>query len=201
MPPRSESLFSRSNVKREPSPSHELTIQQVDVITRLQVEERLRVLENVKRLTQQCIEELMAVKGTLPNLDAIRQRTEETKPVAEPQSIFAGETSLLPVGPLEQGSSTSIPVLKALGPLLADVKPVVEPGVVLAAETPLAEPALSTPSNSNLTEVVPLSLSVTEESTEVPVPVKQEDVPTLLGPAEGTEEVPRVQGDTAESVH
>ena len=187
-PLRPDTLFLRGNIKREPSPSQELSAQQLDVITRLQVEERLRVLENVKRMTQQCIDELLAVRGSIPSLEAVRPHAQESKLVVEPQSIFITETSPPSAPPLEQAPSAHTPALKSIGSMLTSATPILEPEVVLAAGAAAVGSALSTPSPSTLMAIDPLSFSVTEESTETVIVTKQEEVPATLGTEVGERE-------------
>ena len=194
MQPRPESLLSRGSFKRESSPSQELTTQQLDAITRAQVEERLRVLENVKRMTQQCIDELMVVRGAMPNLEVIRPRTEEPRPTIQPQSVLVADmTSSTPIRPAS--TSTLLPV--------DPVKPIVEPEIILAAAAPATAPLVSeepTPSVSMESLSFPAA-----ESASVATQIKQEEVLTQLEPgiasAEGTEAaMPRIEDDN-EGVH
>lgn len=92
---RSNILVPQRDIRREPSPSQEVSLQQLDSITRVQVEERLKVLENVKRMTQQCIEELMAVRGTMSGV-MTRSASAEARPTVEQEVPIAVETPVAP---------------------------------------------------------------------------------------------------------
>lgn len=108
-------MTPQRDVRREPSPSQDLSLQQLDQITRMQVEERLRVLENVKRMTQQCIEELMAVRGTMPPMT--RTKSTEPRPPAEDVLAISESSTLVPTSsvPADQAAPGIPPSLPAEG--------------------------------------------------------------------------------------
>lgn len=161
------------------------------------------MLENVKRMTQQCIDDLMSVRGTLPNLEGTRPRADVPKATIESQSTLITDTAL--------PTSVSTPALQPVDTNSLDVKPIVEPEIVLAVEALAAEPVVpgvSTPPTGDPAALEPPSLpSVALESAEVIVPVKEEGVIVAdLEPGtvdvDGTETiVPQIEGSSEEGVH
>jgi hypothetical protein len=157
------------DLQRDPSPSQELSLQQLDAITRNQVEERLKILENVKRMTQQCIDELMTVRGTMPGA-MTRASSTDTRPVVEQEVTILTESLTVP-------------------PPLEIVAPAIETGL-----TPdVAVPVLAPPSISPLVED-PLTLH--ESSTAGDMPKEEPQTPSLE--LEATPEIISVEEPAAE---
>ena len=129
--------FRPGEMKRESSPSQELTAQQLDVITRLQVEERLRVLENVKRMTQQCIDDLLSVRGTMPAVDSLRARSTDTR------SNAASESSSVLELPPRVRTEPAPPVLPGSPPMSSQLSSLASAATQLTSPLLVAEATLT----------------------------------------------------------
>ncbi|CAG7853977.1 SubName: Full=Related to HRD1-involved in degradation of Hmg2p {ECO:0000313/EMBL:CCA67181.1} [Serendipita indica DSM 11827] len=179
--------FRPGEMKRESSPSQELTTQQLDIITRLQVEERLKVLENVKRMTQQCIDDLLAVRGTIPAVDSLRARSTDTRSTAASESSGVSELPLrvktesvppvLPGSPPMPSQTSSLASVTAqlTSPLLvaeatSNITPIpsIQTAIVPIADTPNISPIPTPPAEPSAANVLAAEpISVPEEKVDI----------------------------------
>jgi hypothetical protein len=134
---RASSSLTPRDIKREASPTQELSLRQLDSITRQLVEERLRVLENVKRITQQCIDDLSAVRGSAVGLESLRPSQTLSKPLTDQESgslESAGGLSRTPIESTPPLAPLLSPTAKGDDLLMADfprgLEPIQSPGII-----------------------------------------------------------------------
>ncbi|KAG8817963.1 hypothetical protein FRC17_011019 [Serendipita sp. 399] len=172
--------------RREESPAQET--ERLDILTRLQVQERLKILENVKRLTQHCIDELLLVRGgqlTTSELSRVGRnmegRSSESSQASDSSIRVRAEPTLLvvPAPSSISGAASVPPVATPLLQPVASVEAVGDPtGLILATSPGHKDPSsiLSNP------DVISLSSAI---SSPVPTP-PAESSPVLVTEMEAT---------------
>ncbi|KAG8855911.1 hypothetical protein FRB91_001581, partial [Serendipita sp. 411] len=189
--------------RREDSPLQEA--ERLDILTRLQVEERLKVLENVKRLTQLCIDELTAVRGgqlttsellrLARNMDvrvsasdssqtsesSIRLRHEPTPAVVPSPSSHSAAASIPPTTtPLLQPIiSVEMPVdhteLISTSPSTRDPSTVLSNPDVISLTGPISSPVPTPPAEGSPLSIADIEDVATQEGTKVDPPLTEEN--------------------------
>jgi hypothetical protein len=132
--------------------SQETSLQELDSITRQQVEARIKVLENVKRVAQQCIDELLTVRdpsvgltGDMrpkkPEIEVLDKPESSTVAVApEPAALVSDVTPASIVSPTSDASILSESTLNPLATTLSTTQnPHLLPEGAIPSVTPKEE--------------------------------------------------------------